>query len=112
MEGRDVLKALAQQAKDRLTGKIDKKSQINSGKMYISNSEAKIVTISNTDDKFNSKVKEIIENNTFCPLNELIDFSYYNTLSNEQKERYFFTLAERFRNSKQKLVQEKLKQVN
>ena len=61
---------------------------------------------------FSQKVKEIIEKDTICPLNELINFSYYKTLSNEQKEKYFIDLALKYRKEKEKIMQEKCKQLN
>ena len=113
MEGRDILKAMAQQAKDRLRGKANNVTNIKYGKNFYNQQKnnVKTVIIELNDEKFNNKIKGIIETENICPLNELIDFSYYKTLSKEQKERYFFTLADRYRKYKEKIETQKIKQV-
>ena len=113
MDGRDILKQMAQQAKNRLRGKSDKITNIKNGKNYAnySGSNIKTVIISNDDVVLYDKIKSI-KDDTINPLNELIDFSYYKTLNPEQKERYFFNLADKYRTLMQKYQKEKLKQVN
>ena len=112
MEGRDILKAMAQQAKDRLRGKANNVTNISYGKNFVcQKTNVKTVIIDLYDEKLNNKIKNIIETENVCPLNELIDFAYYKTLSKEQKERYFFTLADKYREYKQRLENQKIKQV-
>lgn len=111
MNGRDMLKAMAQQAKDRLRGKHENLANLKNGKCLINKPEIKTVIINQNDDKLNNKMKNLIESGSFCPINELIDFTYYKTLSKEQKERYFFIIADRFRNYRQELENQKDGQV-
>ena len=101
MEGRDILKFMAQQAKNRLRGK-DLNSRQN----------VKTIDIDKGDDKLYLKVKQTIDNGCTNPLAELIDVKYYKSLSLEQRERYFFSLADKYRQLKNRYEHEKLKQVN
>ncbi len=113
MNGRELLKQMAKQAKDRLQGKhvslITKGNVtcLRNGENYI-----KTITISNNIDKdMYAKVKDSINSDSINPLSELIDFNYYKTLSNEQKERYFFKMADKYRQLKQIYENEKIKEV-
>lgn len=103
MEGRDVLKQLAKRAKERLSGKCDNKA--NNIHYINQKSEISFKVIKN-DNSFYDKVKDVLQKGSICPINELIDFSYYKTLSAEQKEKYFFDLAERFRKQKEIILSE------
>ena len=109
MNGRDMLKELAKRAKNRLSGKQGKKVD---NIRYINQKNIIETVLIKEDLGFSQKVKEIIEKDTICPLNELINFSYYKTLSNEQKEKYFIDLALKYRKEKEKIMQEKCKQLN
>lgn len=100
MEGRDILKFMAQQAKNRLRGK-DKNLRPN----------VKTIDVKD-DEKLYGIVKKTVDDNCINPLAELIDIKYYKTLSSDQKERYFFNLADKYRELKQRYEHEKLKQVN
>ena len=111
MNGRDLLKAMAQQAKERLRGKTDKIINFKNASTRMEQSNVKTIIITQNDDKLNSKMKNLIESECICPITELMDFSYYKTLSKEQKERYFFTIADRFRKYKLELENEKFNQV-
>lgn len=111
MNGRELLKAMAQQAKERLRGKTEKVTNIKYAKINMDKPEIKTIIINQNDDKLNNKMKNLIENESVCPINELIDFSYYKTLTKEQKERYFFTIADKFRKYKEHLETEKINQV-
>ena len=113
MNGRELLKQMAKQAKDRLQGRhvstIPKGNVtcIRNGENYI-----KTITISNdVDQDMYSKVKDSINNDAINPLSELIDFNYYKTLSSEQKERYFFKIADKYKQLKQMYESEKIKEV-
>lgn len=115
MTGRDMLKAMAQQAKDRLRGKSEKITNIKYNKFFknLNNkSNVKTVIISENDDLLYDKIKNTLDNDSINPLSDLIDFAYYKTLTNEQKERYFFKLADKYRMLKNKYENEKLKEVN
>lgn len=115
MTGRDILKAMAQQAKDRLRGKSEKITNIKYNKLFNdfnNKSNIKTVIISEDDDLLYNKIKNTLDNDSINPLAELIDFAYYKTLTNEQKERYFFKLADKYRMLKRRYESEKLKEVN
>ena len=58
-----------------------------------------------------NKVKNTVDNDSINPLNEIIDFNYYKSLSNEQKERYFFMIADKYRQLKKRYEIEKMKEV-
>lgn len=111
MNGRDLLKAMAQQAKERLRGKTEKVVNIKNTQNNSSRAEIKTIIINKEDTKLNNKMKNLIDSECICPINELIDFAYYKTLSKEQKERYFFTIADKFRKYKLQLENEKFNQV-
>lgn len=103
MEGIDVLKQLAKRAKERLSGKsVSKTNNIH----YINQKNEITFKVIKNDDTFYDKVKDVLQKGSICPINELIDFSYYKTLSAEQKEKYFFDLAEKFRKQKEKILSE------
>ncbi len=113
MTGRELLKQMAKQAKDRLQGRHMASTSkgnvtcIRNGENYI-----KTITIKNDIDKdMYTKVKDCIKSDAINPLNELIDFNYYKTLSNEQKERYFFKIADKYRQLRQIYENEKIKEV-
>ena len=112
MTGRELLKQMAKQAKDRLQGRHMTSTSkgnvtcIRNGENYI-----KTITIKNDIDKdMYTKVKDCIKSDAINPLNELIDFNYYKTLSNEQKERYFFKIADKYRQLRQIYENEKIKE--
>ena len=100
MEGRDILKFMAQQAKNRLRGKDTSHK-----------SNVKTIEVQD-DEKLYFLVKKTVDDNCINPLAELIDIKYYKSLSNEQKERYFFNIADKYRRLKSRYEHEKLKQVN
>lgn len=105
MEGRDMLKQLAKRAKERLSGKPKMNGE---NKKYINKTNIVTIKIIENDEKFCEKVEKIVKNDTFCPINDLIDFDYYKKLSNQQKEKYFFELANKFRKEKEKILSKKL----
>ena len=109
MDGRDLLKEMAKRAKNRLSGRQDK----NLNNVHYINKKSMVETIIiREDEKFNEKVKQIVESDSQCPLNELINFSYFKSLSKQQKEKYFFELADKYRKQKERILQEKCKQLN
>lgn len=109
MDGRDMLKELAKRAKNRLSGKQGKKQD---NIRYINQKNVIETVLIKEDTAFNQKVKEIVEKDSIYPLNELINFAYYKTLSTEQKEKYFIDLALKYRKEKERILQEKYKQLN
>lgn len=113
MNGREMLKMIAKQAKDRLSSKTECTSKTKYNKNFIlENLKPQVQTkIIFEDEKLDEKIKEVIQKDSICPLNEIIDFSYYKTLSNEQKERYFFSIAEKYKKVKDSLENEKIRQV-
>ena len=104
MDGREILKAMAQQAKDRLRAR---NRRLNG----ISENNIKTITISSNDEKLYTKVKDLLDSDSYTPMAELIDINYYKSLNKEQKERYFFELSDKFRKLKSQYEKEKLKQV-
>lgn len=113
MNGREILKQMAKQAKDRLQGKTNKHFTKNNILCVKTNqSYIKTVIINNDADvEMYNKVKNTVDNDSINPLNEIIDFNYYKSLSNEQKERYFFMIADKYRQLKKRYEIEKMKEV-
>ena len=106
-----ALKRLARQAKNRLgkrnyyNGKGDFKV-IDGG--YLA--DYKLVLLSNKEDeKLYSKVKTILSENedVINPLGKLVDKNKFFSLSEMDKERYIFNLAEKYRAMKERYKQEK-----
>ncbi len=106
MNGREMLKALAQQAKDRLRARNCK------GVNCVKDNVIRTVIIKSDDEQLYNKVKDVVNLDIVNPMAELIDINYYKTLTNEQKERYFFELSDKFRELKSRYEKEKIKQVN
>ena len=107
----DALKRLAKQAKNRLSkrnyfnGKGEKSVM---GNNYFA--EYKLVLInSKEDEKLYSKVKEILSENedAINPIGKLVDKTKFNNLSENDKERYIFNLAEKYREMKKRFEREK-----
>ena len=105
MDGREILKAMAQQAKDRL------RARNNKGIVDSCDSNIRTIVINANDEKLYSKVKDVVNSDSYTPIADLIDINYYKTLNKEQKERYFFELCDKYRKLKFRYEQEKLKQV-
>ena len=107
----DALKKLARQAKNRLS----KRNYFNGkGELGVDKSnflaEYKLVLISNKEDeKLYLKVKEILEENedVINPIGRLVDSNKYQKLSNNDKERYIFNLAEKYKEMKKRFEREK-----
>ncbi len=106
-----ALKRLARQAKNRLgkrnyyNGKGDFKV-IDGG--YLA--DYKLVLLSNKEDeKLYSKVKTILSENedVINPLGRLVDKTKFSSLSEMDKERYIFNLAEKYRAMKERYKNEK-----
>ena len=76
MEGRDILKFMAQQAKNRLRGK-DKNLRPN----------VKTIDVKD-DEKLYCIVKKTVDDNCINPLAELIDIKYYKKIDKFRKMWY------------------------
>ena len=107
----DALKKLARQAKNRLGKKkyFNEKGELNvMGNSYLA--EYKLVLLSGKEDeKLYCKVKEILSENedTINPIGKLVDKTKFNNLSENDKERYIFNLAEKYREMKKRFEREK-----
>ena len=105
----DILKTLAQKAKDRMrTGYNEDEGKRLQVKKRLS-SDFKIRVISDgVDDKFYTKVIEVLKNEEYClsPIKLLINESVYNSLDNVGKEHYFFDTLEKYNKCKQKYEKE------
>ena len=107
----DALKKLARQAKNRLSQRnyFNGKGELN----VIKNNffaDYKLVLISNKEDeKLYSKVKEILNENedVINPIGKLVDSNKYKNLSQMDKERYIFNLAEKYKEMKKRFEREK-----
>lgn len=111
----DILKLLAQQAKNRLRGKESiSKRQLNF-KVYYNNSEnVKNVIISSKEDELMyKKVVGLLEKDEeINVVSYLIDKKYFNSLSEQAKQRYFLTTLDKYRKFKQRYQEEQKRQSN
>lgn len=111
LSGRELLKYMAQQAKNRMRGKNDKQP-INISHYSGMKQNMVISSRINEDDdkKLYNKVCYLLdsEGDIFNPIDRLIDIDEYNRLNYQGKERYLFNLAEKYRNFKDKYEVEKL----
>ena len=106
----DALKRLARQAKCRL----GKRNYIGKGELKVVGgaylADYKLVLISNKEDeKFYLKVKSILSENEdiINPLGKLVDKVKFSSLSEMDKERYIFNLAEKYRAMRERFIEEK-----
>ena len=110
-----MLKMLAQQAKNRLRGKDSiSKKQINF-RVYCNNSEnIKNVIISSKEDELMYKkvVGLLQKDEEINVVSYLIDKKYFNSLSEQAKQRYFLTTLDKYRKFKQRYQEEQQKQSN
>lgn len=107
----DALKRLARQAKCRLGKRnyYNGKGEIKViGGGYLA--DYKLVLISNKEDeKLYSKVKSILseDEDVINPLGRLVDKNKFSSLSEMDKERYIFNLAEKYRVMRERFIKEK-----
>jgi len=85
MENSELLKSFAQRAKRRLVGK---EPVVN----------AKIKIISQTDDDFRSKVRDLLSTDEVVtnPLHYLMDEKIMRSLDDEAKERYLLSTLDKY----------------
>ena len=94
------LKRLAQNARKRLIS-----SGANNGirKTVPSlNSNVKFKVISNSDEEFSSKARQVLESDTLSPIKELMDEDYFNSLDSINKQKYLLEVVEKFNRVKAK----------
>ena len=106
----DALKRLARQAKNRLS---NHKYLNGKGEYNVKNgeylAEYKLMLLSlKEDEKLYSKVCQILSENrdVINPLGKLVDKTKFSTLSDKDKERYIFNLADKYRQMKQRFEKE------
>lgn len=95
------IRQLAQLAKYRLRGE----EKFNKNVKKISSS---------LDEALYNKVKELLaeEEEVINPIARLMDNKHYNSLNEEQKERYFFELVDKYKLYREKIEEESLKRAN
>lgn len=110
------IKRLANIAKQRMLNRnygsaINKNNKIHASDYYYKNAmslrkskaEAEFVTIDISDEKFESKVIGLLENNDLLnPIGKLVDKSYFNTLNDFEKQHYILSLCDKFNKVKEK----------
>ena len=118
MEKNSNLKRLANIAKQRMKNGNYSATTINMGsrpkasEYFLQNAislkrskvEAEFVIIDLDDEKFEHKVRSIMEcDDLICnPIGKLVDKAYYNTLDEIQKQHYILSLCEKYNKVKQK----------
>lgn len=95
----DILKTLAMRAKNRMINK-------NLRKTY-SNADIKIIP--HDDEKFNQKVRDLIESgiDIHNPIKQLMDDNKFMKLDERGRERYLFETIERYNEIRNKILAER-----
>lgn len=110
LTGRELLKYMAQQAKNRMKSKNADMSLVTN---YAKNRPIIISTriTEDEDNELYDRVCELLDNDKDCfnPIDKLMDIDEYNHMNLQGKERYLFNLAEKYRLFKDKYETEKLK---
>ena len=104
--GNRTLKNLAVNAKNRL---IQKSGNVVS-KMP-STTIAKFKLITNEDDAFVEKVKNLLEENSICPIKELMDKKKYDEMSFFSKQKYLLDTLDKFKEIKNQIESENERQI-
>lgn len=111
MTGKELLKLMAQQAKNRMRGKTEGLININK---YVRSKSSPLVEskrISEEEDKnLYNKVYQMLSQNedVVNPLDELIEIEKYRLLDYQQQERYLLKLADKYQLLKNRYETEKL----
>ena len=97
----NTLKLLAQKAKKRLStaGQNITNIEEKTTKAYLSQQDYAIVVSRQSieDDPLFEKVKKVIQKGDIInPLAELTDYAVFNTLSNNDKEKYMIDISKRY----------------
>lgn len=108
LSGRELLKLMAQQAKNRMRGKNETNGEY---KVIIGGQklEYKTVIIKNNDEeKLYEKVKEILstDGEGINPIHKIIDIEKYNKMTDFQKEKYLFDITDKYRKLKDRYYHE------
>ena len=109
----DILKILAQQAKNRLRGKDETNKKPINFRVYTNNSEhiKNVIISSKEDEVMYKKVVGLLEREEEINIvSYLIDKKYFNTLSEEARQRYFLTTLDKYRKFKQRYEDERSRQ--
>ena len=96
--GNRTLKNLAVNAKNRL---IQKSGNVVGQAVPTSSIKFKLIT--NEDDAFFEKVKSLIEENSVCPIKELMDKKKYDEMSEYSKQKYLLDTLDRFQQTKKQI---------
>lgn len=115
------LKFLANLAKQRLMqkdySKVKEKSKNSASSYFLQNAralkklkaETNYVTIENKIDvAFVEAVKRLVENDCYNPLGVLCDKTYFNSLSESEREFYILNLSEKYNEVKDRLTSQRL----
>lgn len=115
------LKFLANLAKQRLMQKdysmVKEKSRNSASSYFLQNAralkklkaETNYITIENKIDvAFEKEVKKLLDEDCYNPLGVLCDKTYFNTLSEIEKEFYILNLSEKYNEVKERLTSQKL----
>lgn len=107
----DALKRLARQAKNRLGKRnyLNRKGESKVGSDYYLADYKLVLLSTKEDEKLYLKVKSILseDEDVINPLGKLVDKNKFFSLSEMDKERYIFNLAEKYRAMKERYKQEK-----
>lgn len=107
----DALKRLARQAKNRLSNRNYFNGK---GEYKVVNdnyfADYKLVLLSAKDDeKLYNKVREMLSENedAINPIGKLVDKTKFSSLSEMDKERYIFNLADKYKSMRERFQREK-----
>ena len=96
----DILKILANRAKNRLMNKSLRDTYSN----------ASIKIINNNDDKFYNKVKEMLseDKNIINPIKRLMDESKLIKMNSLQREKYLFETIVKYNSARERFLKEEV----
>ena len=96
----DILKILANRAKNRLMNKSLRETYSN----------ASIKIINNNDDKFYNKVKEMLteDKNITNPIKRLMDESKLIKMNSLQREKYLFETIVKYNSARERFLKEEV----
>ena len=108
LSGRELLKLMAQQAKNRMRGKTEQSSDF---KVIIGGDhlEYKSIIIKNNEDEIlYDKIKDIlsVDGEGINPIHKIIDIDKYNKMNSFQQEKYLFDLTDKYRKLKDRYFKE------
>jgi hypothetical protein len=121
MEEISALRRLALAAKKRLSGASQEQKNLtkkeNCFTIYknLYNGEYKVVQLSTEEDEqLYKKVCDILDKDydTPSPIGQLIDKDVYSMLNNEDKQRYLFTMIDKYNIYKKRYDNNKIRKVN